>query len=48
MVKISNCKFGILLVNKDLEPSRIRTIKVKKCLKLGAHAVFLVYDITNQ
>ena len=45
---MSNYKFGILLVNKDLELLLIRIIKVSVYnLSVGAHAVILVYDITN-
>lgn len=40
-------KSGIQLVKRDLEPSPIHTIKVDKYLCVGAHAVILVYDITN-
>lgn len=45
--KILNCKFGIQQDNKDLEQSLILTTKVDLNLYLGAHAVILVYDITN-
>ena len=48
MEKTSNYKFGIQLVKNASEPSLIHTIKVTKKSILGAHAVFLVYDITNQ
>jgi hypothetical protein len=42
-----NYKFGIQQDNKDLELLRIHTIKVYFLINLGAHAVILVYDITN-
>jgi hypothetical protein len=45
--EISNFKFGTLLVKKDLEPSPIHTTKVTLSFNKGAHAVILVYDITN-
>ena len=45
--EISNFKFGILLDKKDSEPSPIHTTKVTFSSKKGAHAVILVYDITN-
>ena len=45
--EISNSKSGILPDKKDSEPLPIPTTKVTLSYKKGAHAVILVYDITN-
>lgn len=45
--KISNCKSGIPLGNNDSEPSPTPTTKVSSLSIPGAHAVILVYDVTN-
>lgn len=46
-IKTLNCRSGTLLDNKDSERSPTLTTKVCIILSSGAHAVILVYDITN-
>ncbi len=48
MGKSLSCKFGILLANKGLEPLLTLTIKVTVILFLEAHAVYLIFDLTNR
>ncbi len=47
IVKISNYKSGIPLDSNDSEPLLTLTTKVQFLSIQGAHAVILVYDVTN-
>lgn len=43
-----NYRSGILLASKDLELLSIPTIKVTDNLITEAHAVYLIFDLTNK